>query len=77
MPDRTSNSENRGAYPEYVFTFRGQPVKDIKNTFAKAKKEAKIKGCTLRDLRHTYATNFILRSGDVVTLSKILGHTTL
>jgi hypothetical protein len=28
-------------------------------------------------LRHTYATNFLLRGGDVATLSKILGHTTL
>ena len=66
-----------GSHPEYVFTFRGQPVKDVKNAFAKAKKEAKIKNCTLHDLRHTYATNFLRRGGDVVTLSKILGHTTL
>jgi integrase len=65
------------AHPDYVFTFRGQPVKDVKNSFAKAKKEAKITDCTLHDLRHTYATNFLLRGGDVVTLSKILGHTTL
>ena len=66
-----------GAHPDYVFTFRGQPVKDVKNAFARAKKEANIKDCTLHDLRHTYATNFLLRGGDVVTLSKILGHTTL
>jgi integrase len=66
-----------GSHPEYVFTFRGQPVKDVKNSFAKAKKEANIKDCTLHDLRHTYATNFLRRGGDVATLSKILGHTTL
>jgi hypothetical protein len=52
-------------------------VKDVKNAFAKAKKEAKITDCTLHDLRHTYATNFLRRGGKVETVSKILGHTTL
>ena len=66
-----------GAHPDYIFTYRGQPVKDVKNAFAKAKMEAKITDFTFHDLRHTYATNFLLRGGDVVTLSKILGHTTL
>ena len=67
---------DEGSHPENVFTFSGQPVKDVKNAFAKAKKKANIKNCTLHDLRHTYATNFLRRGGDVVKLSKILGHTT-
>jgi len=66
-----------GYHPEHVFTFRGQPVKDVKSAFAKAKEEAKIKDFTFHDLRYTYATNFLRRGGDVATLSKILGHTTL
>jgi integrase len=68
---------DEGSHPEHVFTFSGQPVKDVKNAFAKAEKEANIKNCTLYDLRHTYANNFLRRGGDVVTLLKIQGHTTL
>jgi integrase len=68
---------DEGSDPEHVFTFSGHPVKDVKNAFAKAEKEANIKNCTLYDLRHTYADNFLRRGGDVVTLLISQGHTTL
>ena len=38
---------------------KGQPLKDIKRSWASIKKQAEIKDCTIHDLRHTYASHLV------------------
>ena len=52
-------------------------LKDIAGAFATAKTKAGIKGLRLHDLRHTAASKMIEAGVDLVTVSKILGHSTI
>jgi len=64
---------------EYVF-FNPETethVKDIKTGFKSACKEAGVKGLRLHDLRHTPASWMIEAGADLVTVSKILGHSSI
>lgn len=64
---------------EYVFLNpqTGKPIKDVKTAFKKACEKAKIKGLRFHDLRHTSATRMVEVGVDLVTVSKILGHSTI
>lgn len=56
------------------------PLKPSKNGFAVAYKRAgirKTQGQSTHILRHTFASHFIMNGGDVLTLQKILGHSSL
>lgn len=64
---------------EYVF-YNPQTkthIKDIKTAFKSACRDAGIKGLRLHDLRHTAATGMVEAGVDLVTVSKILGHSTI
>ena len=52
-------------------------VKTVKTAYKTACDNAKIKGLRFHDLRHTFATWYIEAGGDIVALSKILGHASL
>jgi len=52
-------------------------VKDIKTAFKAACRRAEIKGVRLHDLRHTAASKMIEAGADLVTVSKILGHSSI
>jgi integrase len=52
-------------------------VKSVVTAFDTACTRAEIKGLRFHDLRHTFATWYMERGGDVVALSKILGHHSL
>jgi len=58
----------------YVITYKGQPVKDIKRSFATACRKAGIEDFRFHDLRHTFASHFLMRTKDLKTLQEILGH---
>jgi integrase len=68
--------EQRG---EYVFEGEksGAPVTDVKTSFRGACKRAKIKGLRFHDLRHTAATMMVEGGIDLVTVSRILGHSSI
>lgn len=53
------------------------PVKDVKRSFKTACRNAGIKGLRFHDLRHTAASRMIEGGADLVTVSKILGHSTI
>jgi integrase len=70
----------------YIFgsTENGAPLKDIKTAWIgacrRAKKNKNDKGITdlrFHDLRHTFATRYIESGGDIVSLSEILGHSSI
>lgn len=66
-------------YGEYVFynPSTKDRIKDIKRAFQTACKRAGIKGLRFHDLRHT-ASSWMVEAGvDLVTISKILGHSSI
>jgi len=59
---------------EYVFTYKGRPVKEIKSAFETALKRAEITKYRLHDLRHTFASRLVMNGVDLVTVQELLGH---
>ena len=66
---------------KYVFTYEGKSIKDIKTAFKCACKNADIpygrgipNGVTFHDLRHSFASHYMMRGGKIEALQEILGH---
>lgn len=61
---------------EYVFTYYGQRILDIKRTITTAYKDAGINhhGQPLHILRHTFATNLIKQGTELEKIQQLLGH---
>ena len=49
----------------------------LNNGFKAALKRAGIEDFRFHDLRHTFASHFVMRGGDLKALQEILGHKTL
>jgi integrase len=63
---------------EYVFLgHQKQPLKCIKNPFGNALKKSGIKDFRFHDLRHTFASHYVMSGGDLISLKEILGHSSL
>ncbi len=63
---------------EYVFPGRdGEIRKDVRGSFNAAVKKARVRGIRIHDLRHTFASHFMMKGGNILTLQRILGHSTL
>lgn len=52
------------------------PVIMLRRLFSKALKDSGIASFRFHDLRHTFASHYVMAGGDLLTLSRILGHTT-
>ena len=61
----------------FVFTYKGSPVKGFKTSFENACKRAGIKNVSFHTLRHTFATRLVLSGIDIATVSKLLGHSSI
>lgn len=63
---------------DYVFTYQGAPLKEIRRAFEAACRRAGIAqgkdGLRFHDLRHTAATNLRRAGVDTMTAMKIVGH---
>lgn len=66
--------KRQGLSSEYVFTFNGRPVQDVHIGLNAALKQAGIQDFTFHDLRHTFASHFVMRGGNIKDLQEILGH---
>ena len=55
----------------------GKPLKSVDSPFRTALKRAEIADFRFHDLRHTFASHFVMRGGDLFTLKEILGHSTM
>ena len=64
---------------EYVFLdSRGKkPMVCVRKGFVNALERAGITDFRFHDLRHTFASHFIMNGGDPLTLKEILGHSTM
>jgi excisionase family DNA binding protein len=64
---------------EYVFLGpkTKNPIKNVKTAFKAACRRSGIKGLRFHDLRHTAASKMVEAGIDLVTVSKILGHSTI
>lgn len=61
---------------EYVFTHQsGEPIKDIKKTWASVTAKAKISNIRLHDLRHTFASIAVSQGQSLPIIGAMLGHT--
>lgn len=80
-PDLAEHFEkirSRKVVSEYVVVDgKGRRVNDIKRGFKTVCRRAGIHDFRIKDLRHTFASHFIMRSRDIKALQEILGHTTL
>jgi len=56
---------------------RGKLLKSIRTNFDKALEKAGIVDFHFHDLRHTFASHFIMQGGDPLALKEILGHHSL
>lgn len=55
----------------------GQPLKCIKVAWQNALRKSGITDFRFHDLRHTFASHFIMKGGDLLTLKEILGHSSM
>ena len=69
---RTGHSDFVFLYPRTM-----QPIRNVKTAFSAAVRRAGLKGLRFHDLRHTAASKMVEAGIDLVTVSKILGHSTI
>ncbi len=50
---------------------------DFRAEMRKAAENAGIRKVRMHDLRHTFASNYVVKGGNIVSLQKILGHSTI
>lgn len=54
-----------------------KPIQDVKKAFKTACSRAGIEDLRFHDLRHTFATRLIESGVDILTVSELLGHSTI
>ena len=56
---------------------KGEMQKDFRKALELALKRSGLKKIRVHDLRHTFAANFMMAGGNILTLQKLLGHSTI
>jgi integrase len=63
-----------GLKSEHVLLYHGNAFKNTRKGFVGALKRSNITDFRIHDLRHTFASHYMMRGGSLGTLQKILGH---
>lgn len=66
--------QEQGLSSGYVFTYARRRLHYINRAFTGATRRAGIRDFKFHDLRHTFASHFIMRGGSIKELQEILGH---
>lgn len=61
-------------FPSYDRNGNVVPLNDVNGSFDKALSDVGITNFRFHDLRHTFASHYMMSGGELYTLSKILGH---
>lgn len=69
--------KNQKLNSKHVFIYKGEPVKNIKKSFKTALKDSGIQDFRFHDLRHTFASQVIMRGGTLKDVQELLGHKTM
>lgn len=71
---RELRAKNKWKSP-YVFCGPdGKPLQDVKRSFAGACRRAGIEDCHFHDLRHTFASQLLMKGASLRAVQKLLGH---
>ncbi|MCX5777464.1 MAG: site-specific integrase, partial [Candidatus Firestonebacteria bacterium] len=76
-PASNKAKANDDALNDYVFKFRGKPLKDIRTAFEEALRRAGIKDFVFHDLRHTFASHLVQNGVDLASVKELLRHKTI
>jgi integrase len=66
--------DNQPRINNYIFTYKGERIKDIKTAWHTALKKANVKYVNFHTLRHTCATWILQRTGNLKLVQQTLGH---
>jgi integrase len=71
-----SGKERRLPTPDspIFLSSKGMPYKDIRKAWWKTCEDAEVPRYPIHSMRHTWASNFLLRGGDVRYAQRVLGH---
>lgn len=61
-------------FPSYDRDGKVVPLGDVKVAFGRVLRDASITNFRFHDLRHTFASHYMMSGGNLYTLAKILGH---
>lgn len=77
--DMVALFEGMNKNSEYVFldSYGKNPLQSVRKPFINALKKAGISDFRFHDLRHTFASHYIMSGGDMLSLKEILGHSTM
>ena len=67
----------KGFKSDYVFCRNGKPYKYITNAFNAGARRAGIEDFTFHNLRHTFASQLIMKGGSLKDVQELLGHKTM
>ena len=62
---------------KHVFIYNDKPIKEVKRSFAATLKRADIQDFRFHDLRHTFASQVLMRGGTLKDIQELLGHKTM
>ena len=79
LQDELKRLKSEGDQSQYLFLNleTGKPYVKIRKSFLRAYKRAGLEYLRFHDLRHTFASRLVARGVDIVTVQKLLGHSTL
>lgn len=64
-------------FPSFDNNGKVAPMADVKGSFGRVLKDAGITNFRFHDLRHTFASHYMMKGGQLYALSSILGHKNL